>query len=259
MSKIKDFFINKKKKALIPYIVAGHPNLDKSLKIMHTLVKNGADIIELGIPFSDPMADGSIIQNAIKLALENKVSLVDILNLVKEFRKDNSFTPIVLMGYLNPILKMGYEKFSILAKRSGVDGVLVVDCPFEYINDLRNCLFKCDIDCIFLIAPTTPVERIKNILHYSRGFLYYVSLKGVTGSKDLELEQVKNNISQFKHLVNIPIVVGFGINDIEQAKKIVKFTDGIVVGSYIVDAITNNKGNEEHTIANVIKNFRSII
>lgn len=259
MNRIEKVFANKqKKKVLIPYIVGGFPNRDKSLRLMHTLAKNGADIIELGVPFSDPMADGPIIQNAIKVALENNINLIDILNLVKEFRLDNTFTPVILMGYLNPIYKMGYVNFASYTKECGVDGVLTVDCPFEYIQDLRNCLYEHAIDCIFLISPNTSIVRIKQILKFASGFIYYISLKGVTGSKELDLLQVQNKIFQLKPLINIPIVVGFGIKDIQEVRKIHTFADGVVIGSYIVDVISKNQHQEEQVISNIIQEFCNI-
>ena len=191
MNRIEKKFNDSKasgKKCLISYITAGDPEKKITADLMHTLVSSGTDIIELGIPFSDPMADGPVIQKACERALINKTSCKDIFNIVKEFRKKNETTPVVLMGYLNPIERIGYENFSSESKESGVDGVLVVDLPHEEAQDIVNIFKKDGLDSIFLIAPNSTQERILNTLKYASGFLYYVSLKGVTGAKNIDID-----------------------------------------------------------------------
>lgn len=181
-------------KALIPYITVGDPSLETTLALMHSLVANGADILELGVPFSDPMADGPTIQRAAERALANHVSLRDVLETVRLFRQTNDKTPVVLMGYLNPVHKMGYQAFAQVAAEAGVDGVLTVDSPVETIAPLHESLKAQGIDCIFLIAPTTTEERIQTIAKVAGGFVYYVSLKGVTGAASLDTEEVSRKI-----------------------------------------------------------------
>lgn len=247
------------KKALIPYVTAGDPNLNTTLDIMHSMVKNGADVIELGVPFSDPMADGPVIQRAAERALVHNVCLKDILNLVAEFRVTNADTPIVLMGYLNPILAMGYQEFASAAQKAGVDGVLTVDCPSEEIEDLHQALKKENVDCIFLISPSTPTERIEQISARASGFLYYVSLKGVTGSASLDIAQVARKIAHLREHTNLPIGVGFGIKDSKTAAAIAQVADAVVVGSRIVEAIEASPNNEAKVAGELVAEFKAAI
>lgn len=247
------------KKALIPFVTAGDPSLKTTLEIMHSMVQGGADIIELGIPFSDPMADGPTIQRAAERALSQNVSLKDILALVAEFRLLNVATPIVLMGYLNPILAMEYQNFAIEAKKSGVDGVLTVDCPNEEIDGLYQALKTQGIDCVFLISPSTPTERIDEISARASGFLYYVSLKGVTGSASLDIEQVARKIAHLRERTNLPIGVGFGIKDPQTAAAIAQVADAVVVGSRIVEAIETNPNNEAKISGELVAKFKAAI
>jgi len=240
MSRIKNAFASLEaqgKKALIPYITAGDPQKDATVPMMRALVDAGADIIELGVPFSDPMADGPTIQLACERAL---ASLHDVLAMVAEFRTTNSNTPIVLMGYLNPVERMGYETFAAAAVEAGVDGVLMVDLPPEEAVDVEGFFKSRDLDMIYLIAPTTKDERIERIGHAGSGYVYYVSLKGVTGSKALDVDDVARNLERIRKHVSIPVGVGFGINTGETAAAV---CDGVIVGSAIVNLIAANADN----------------
>lgn len=243
----------KNQKALVPYIVAGDPELSMTLIFMHDMVKAGASIIELGIPFSDPMADGPTIQAGHERALKNNVSCRDILALVAEFRGKDKSTPIVLMGYLNPIEIFGYEKFAKAAAKAGVDALLIVDLPPEEAAELKIFLQAQQIDLIFLIAPTTTQERIQLISSQASGFLYYVSLKGVTGAGNLDLEEVEQKISEIKSISNLPVNVGFGIKDGKSAAQIAKYADGVVVGSKLVEqcALLNSRKKPDKKAINL--------
>ncbi len=263
MSRIQSTFATlktKNKKALIPYITAGDPHPKFTVEMMHALVKNGADIIELGVPFSDPMADGPVIQRASERALVHKVGLRKVLSLVKEFRVDDTTTPIVLMGYANPIEAMGVEAFASNAKDAGVDGVLTVDYPPEECHDFISALNKHDIDSIFLLSPTTEKKRIDLVVKQATGFLYYVSLKGVTGAANLDVEEVKSRVADIKKQTNLPVGVGFGVKDAVTAKAVAAFADAVVVGSRTV--LTIEQSSEETLIQNIstlIQELRSAI
>ena len=246
-------------KALIPYITVGDPNLETTLALMHSLVANGADILELGVPFSDPMADGPTIQRAAERALANHVSLHDVLETVRLFRQTNDKTPIVLMGYLNPVHKMGYKAFAQAAADAGVDGVLTVDSPVETITPLHDSLKAQGIDCIFLIAPTTTEERIQTIAKVAGGFVYYVSLKGVTGAASLDTEEVSRKIELLRKYIDIPIGVGFGINNAENARKIGAVADAVIVGSRIVKEIESHAGSEAEVVGVLVKELKDAI
>jgi tryptophan synthase alpha chain len=204
---------------------------------MHTLVEGGADIIELGVPFSDPMADGPVIQRSSERALAQGIGVRNVLALVKAFREKDPTTPVVLMGYLNPIERMGYEAFAREAERAGVDGVLVVDLPPEEAGDLLHTLRAHALDPVFLLAPTTSDPRIERICQAARGFVYYVSLKGVTGSDKLDINAVKARIERIRPHTHLPIGVGFGIKDAESAARIASVSDAVVVGSALVERI----------------------
>lgn len=247
------------KKALIPYITTGDPNLKTTLVLMHSLVQNGADIIELGIPFSDPMADGPTIAKASERALANHVSLRDVLATVRRFRQDNQTTPVVLMGYLNPIHKMGYETFAQAAADAGVDGVLTVDSPIENISPLQQALESRGVDCIFLIAPTTTEKRIQDIAEHARGFVYYVSLKGVTGSAQLDTDEVATKLAVLRKHIELPIGVGFGISDAASAAKIAQLADAVIVGSRIVKEIEQNVGHEVEAVGKLVHSLKAAI
>ena len=246
-------------KALVSYITAGDPDLRTTLLLMHSLAANGADIIELGIPFSDPMADGPTIQRAAERALAQGVSLKDVLALVAEFRQSNDAMPVVLMGYLNPVHKMGYTAFAQAAAAAGVDGVLTVDSPVETIAPLHEALKQQGIDCIFLVAPTTTEARIQTIASLASGFVYYVSLKGVTGSAQLDTEAVSRKIELLRKHIDIPIGVGFGISDAESARKIAAVADAVIVGSRLVQAIEDNPQQETTAVAAIVKELNQAV
>lgn len=244
MSRIKstlDGLANAGKKALIPYITAGDPTPDWTEELMHCLVENGADIIELGVPFSDPMADGPVIQLACERALAHNTSLNDVFKIVQRFRSKNDTTPVVLMGYLNPIEIMGGETFFKLASESGVDGVLTVDLPPEEAGEFAPLVSQYGLDTVFLIAPTTTDGRIAEICKHSSGYVYYVSVKGVTGSSALSVDEVAEKVSKIKSVSDIPVGVGFGISDAASAAAVSQVSDGVIVGSVLVNSIKENQ------------------
>lgn len=224
-------------KLLIPYLVAGDPNLSATEKLMHQLVKDGADIIELGIPFSDPSSDGPVIQLGAERAIASGTSLADVCELMKKFRAKNSATPVVLMGYLNPIELMGYEEFTKEVSKAEVDGVLVVDMPPAESFDLRQRLRDVGIDTIFLVAPTTGIERAKLITEVCSGYLYYVSLKGVTGAALIDANAIRARVNELRTLTELPVVIGFGIKDVDSVLKMSDMSDGVIIGSALVSEI----------------------
>lgn len=225
------------RKLLIPYLVAGDPNLVATESLMHTLVNKGADVIELGIPFSDPSSDGPVIQRGVERALRARTSLQDTLNLVARFRKADQDTAIVLMGYLNPLEIMGYDRFVDEAKKAGVDGVLIVDMPPAESSGLRSKLRAAEIDTIYLVAPTTRDERARDIIAHCSGYLYYVSLKGVTGAALSNHQEIADKITDLRALSDLPIVIGFGIKDADSARAMGSISDGVIIGSALVDKI----------------------
>jgi len=243
-----------KKTALIPYITAGDPQPDITVNAMHQLVKGGADIIELGVPFSDPMADGPVIQQATERALEYNTSTLDVLNMVVEFRTTNTITPIILMGYLNPVEVMGYSLFAKKCQEAGVDGILLVDLPPEESADFVPAMQQQGIDIIYLIAPTSTEARIKKIIQNASGYLYYVSLKGVTGAGHLDLKAVEQKLNQIRPLTDLPLGVGFGIKDPETAVAMAKIADGVVVGSVLVNEFKKHC-DEPEKIAPIIQDI----
>jgi len=256
MSRIQATFAALKannKKALIPYITAGDPHPKFTVELMHTMAENGADIIELGVPFSDPMADGPVIQRASERALEHKVGLRKVLSLVKEFRATDDSTPVVLMGYANPIEAMGFSAFTKAAKEAGVDGVLTVDYPPEECGNFIAELNKNDMDSIFLLSPTTEAERIDLVVKQASGFLYYVSLKGVTGAANLDVKEVKERVAGIRTKTDLPVGVGFGVKDAATAKAVAAFADAVVVGSRTVLTI------EAATEATLINDITTLI
>ena len=245
-----------KRKALIPFITAGDPNPKITVQLMHALVEAGADILELGVPFSDPMADGPTIQRASERALKHHVSLRDVFDMVSAFRQQDNKTPLVLMGYGNPIEAMGWETFARRCEETGVDGVLTVDFPPEESHEAFGHLQRHGIDPIFLLAPTTNDERIARVAKQARGYVYYVSLKGVTGAGNLDLSDIKQKIPQLRKHITLPIGVGFGIRDAQTAQAVAKLCDGVVVGSRIVQEIENS--TEQNILANVGKLVRDL-
>jgi tryptophan synthase alpha chain len=225
------------KKALIPFITAGDPGRGMTVPLMHALVEAGADIIELGVPFSDPMADGPVIQRASERALANKVGLKDVLAMTAEFRKTNHTTPVVLMGYANPVERMGYGVFAQAAKAAGVDGVLTVDIPPEESFGVADVFKAAGLDPIFLLSPTTPEARVERVAEAAGGFIYYVSLKGVTGSANLDTDEVSHKLEMVRRHCTLPVGVGFGIRDAATAEAVARIADAVVVGSRIVNEI----------------------
>ncbi len=222
------------RKALIPYITAGDPRPDVTVPMLHALVAAGADLIELGVPFSDPMADGPVIQKACERALAQGMSLRGVLELVREFRRADVETPLVLMGYLNPIERMGHADFVAAARDAGVDGVLTVDLPPEEAAEVAELFEAAGIAPIFLLAPTSSEERIRQTARLARGYLYYVSLKGVTGSAALDVAEVTDKLAVIRACTDLPLGVGFGIKDPPTAAAIAEVADAVVVGSALV-------------------------
>jgi tryptophan synthase alpha chain len=224
--------------ALIPYIAAGDPSPAATVALMHALVEAGADIIELGVPFSDPMADGPVIQRAADRAIAQGVGLARVLELVAEFRQRDTETPVVLMGYANPIERMGQSEFAANAERAGVDGVLVVDYPPEEVIEFASTLGAHGIAPIFLLAPTSTEDRIKAVAQVARGYVYYVSLKGVTGAGSLNTDDVAERVAVIRrHMGSIPVGVGFGIRDAESAQRVARVADAVVIGSKLIETM----------------------
>jgi tryptophan synthase alpha chain len=233
-----------KRKALIPFITAGDPAPQLTVPLLHGLVQGGADILELGVPFSDPMADGPTIQRASERALKNGMTLRGVLDMVAEFRQQDNSTPVVLMGYGNPIEAMGWETFASRCAEVGVDGVLTVDFPPEESHEAFEHLQRHDIAPIFLLAPTTTEARIQQVARLARGYVYYVSLKGVTGAGNLDLNAIEQKMPQLRKHIKLPIGVGFGIRDAKTAQAVAALCDGVVVGSRIVQEIESSVSSE---------------
>jgi tryptophan synthase alpha chain len=238
-----------KRKALIPYITAGDPNPSLTVPLMRALVESGADILELGVPFSDPMADGPVIQRSGERALKHGVGLKDVLKLVTEFRSKDQATPIVLMGYANPIEAMGVDRFAAAAKAAGVDGVIVVDYPPEECVEFSALMKRNDIDPIFLLAPTSTKKRIDEVARSGSGYLYYVSLRGVTGASNIDFSEITNKLPAIRAATRMPIGVGFGIRDAESARRVAQTADAVVIGSRIIQEI--EAGSADSAVARV--------
>jgi tryptophan synthase alpha chain len=232
------------RKALIPFITAGDPEPGQTLPLMHALVAGGADIIELGVPFSDPMADGPTIQRASERALAYGVSLRIVLGMVREFRKTDATTPVVLMGYANPIEAYGAEAFARDAKDAGVDGALIVDYPPEECAVFAELLQAQGLDPIFLLAPTSVESRFGDVAKLGSGYIYYVSLKGVTGAATIDLDEVARRIPAIRDKVGMPVGVGFGIRDAASAARIAGVADAVVIGSKIIETIEQAPAGE---------------
>lgn len=263
MSRIKSTFATLKqqgKTALIPYITAGDPHPKHTVNLMHTLVKHGADMIELGVPFSDPMADGPVIQRASERALVHKVGLTAVLEMVKEFRQTNQTTPIILMGYANPVEAMGTIVFADRAKDADVDGVITVDYPPEECSDYVKELRARGIDPVFLLSPTTDPKRIELIVNQASGFVYYVSLKGVTGAANLDITEVSGRVASIRKQTDLPVGVGFGIRDAATAKATAAIADAVVVGSRMVQAIeASDESDLQSNIATLMDELRAAV
>ncbi len=240
MSRIEAKFTDlksKNKSAFVTFLMAGDPNLEYSQNLFKKLPELGVDIIEIGMPFTDPMADGLLIQKAGQRSLSNNTNLSNVFELVEEIRKEDNKTPIILMGYYNPIYSMGVNNFLEQSKRSGVDGFIIVDLPPEEDEELCLPAKHLGLDFIRLATPTTSSTRIPKVLKNTSGFIYYVSVTGITGSKNLDIKKVENQVKKIKNQTNLPICVGFGIKTPEDAKKISSIADGVVVGSSIVELI----------------------
>lgn len=240
------------RKALIPFITAGDPTPGFTVPLMHSMVKAGADIIELGVPFSDPMADGPVIQKASERALAHHMSLRKVLDMVETFRQTDQTTPVVLMGYLNPVEVMGYAAFIERAKAVGVDGVLTVDMPPEEAGDILPLFKDAGIDTIFLLAPTSTPERVRQVDEVGSGYVYYVSLKGVTGAGHLDLADVQARLENIRRYTRLPVGVGFGVKDAETAGQLAKLADAVVVGSAFISLIEQNLSRPENELSDLI-------
>lgn len=221
--------------ALIPFVTAGDPQPPVTVPLMHAMVTAGADLIELGVPFSDPMADGPVIQRAGERALAHRVSLRDVLEMVRQFRAQDGQTPVVLMGYLNPIEVMGYDQFAARASEAGVDGALVVDAPPEESHELVAILRRAGLDLVYLLAPTSTEARIAKIAEVACGFVYYVAVTGVTGAGHLDVDQVAAKLRPIRRIIDLPVGVGFGIKDAASAARVTRVADAVIVGSAIVE------------------------
>src|SRR5690606_18095476 len=225
--------------ALIPYVTAGEPSAQATPKLMHALVQAGADIVELGVPFSDPMADGPVIQRAGQRAIERGVGLAQVLDMVAQFRRQDDTTPVVLMGYANPIERMGQQRFIDAAVKAGVDGVLVVDYPPEEMSDFAAMLDSGGLAPIFLLAPTSTEARIARVAQIARGYVYYVSLKGITGAGHLDTDAVEQRLADIRRHVRVPVGVGFGIRDADSAQRIGRFSDAVIIGTKLIETMEN--------------------
>ena len=248
MSRIADRFAAlraRKRTALIPFVTAGDPSPDATAPMMHAMVEAGADLIELGVPFSDPMADGPVIQRASERALAAGMSFGKVLDVVRGFRSRDGETPVVLMGYLNPLEAAGYAAAAERAAAAGVDGFLTVDLPPEEAGELVRALRANGIDPVFLVSPTTSDERIARICGEAGGFVYYVSLKGVTGAANLDVDEVAERMARIRRVTDLPVGVGFGIHDGASAARIARVGDAVVVGSAVVARVEANAGSPD--------------
>ena len=246
---------NSNKKALIGYIVSGDPDISSTLNAMHLMVEGGVHVIELGIAFSDPMAEGFSIQRGHERALLSKISLEDTLNLVRTFREKDNETPVILMGYMNTFEALGSKNFSSTAKKNGVDGILIVDMSLEESKEFTEETKKQGIDVIRLVAPTTSKSRMKKICSEATGYIYYISLKGITGANSINVEEVSTKVGVLRKMTTLPVVIGFGIKDGKTANKVKDLSDGIVVGSVLVDIMGGKKDEIEKELSIKIKDL----
>lgn len=236
---------NQDRTALIPFLTAGDPSPEWTVAMMHRLVKEGADLLELGVPFSDPTADGPVIQTASERAIERGVSLKLVLEMVKMFRQVDDQTPVILMGYMNPIERFGYQAFSSAAAHAGVDGVLLVDCPPEEMGRFRTYLDDAGVYPICLVAPTTTHTRMQMIGAFAAGFVYYVSFKGITGANRLDATSLIGPLTALRETTELPLVVGFGVKDADSAASVASCAQGVVIGSALVALLTDANSEEE--------------
>lgn len=259
MSRIEQTFQALKaqnKTGLVTFITAGDPGPELTVPLMHALVEGGADVLELGVPFSDPMAEGPVIQRACERALVHGIGLKHVFAFVREFRQTNQTTPVVLMGYANPIERIGQQEFIRCAKEAGADGAIVVDYPPEECAEFADAMRDNGLDLIFLLAPTSTTERVKQVARHGGGFSYYVSLKGVTGSGAIDTEDVARRVSAIREHVQLPIGVGFGIRDAATAKAVARVADAVVIGSRIIQEIESVPKDEA---VPAVRNFLSAI
>ena len=263
MSRIQKTFADlqsKKKKALITFITAGDPAPELTVPLLHALVESGADILELGVPFSDPMGEGPVIQRANERALKFNVGMHDVLGYVREFRKTDQHTPVVLMGYANPIERMGVDRFVTESKAAGADGAIVVDYPPEEASEFAQKLKAQDMDLIFLLAPTSTEQRIKQVAQISSGFSYYVSLRGVTGAGHIDTAEVASRLEAIREHVKLPIGVGFGIRDGATAKAVASVSDAVLIGSRIIQELENTpKDKAVAAVSDFLSGIRAAI
>jgi tryptophan synthase alpha chain len=245
--------------ALIPFVTAGDPHPRQTVAVMHALAKAGADVIELGVPFSDPMADGPVVQRSSERALKHHVGLRDVLAMVSEFRRSGGAAPVVLMGYANPIERMGHAAFVSAARAAGVDGVLIVDYPPEESAEWLAALEGSGIDPIFLLAPTSSDARIELVSRVARGYIYYVSLKGVTGASNIDTTDVEAMVKRIRARTAIPVGVGFGIRDGETARRVSRLADAVVIGSRIVQELADHADDAPRRAGEVMREFREAI
>ena len=248
------------RKALIPYVTAGDPYADVTVELMLAMAQAGADVIELGVPFSDPMADGPVIQKASERALAKGITLARVLEMVREFRRQDDATPVVLMGYANPVERFGLERFVAEAKAAGVDGVLVVDYPPEECEAFATALKAKGLDPIFLLAPTSTDERVERLGRLASGYVYYVSLKGVTGAGHLDTGAVADAMPRLRRHVKVPLAVGFGIRDGATAAAVARHADAVVIGSALVQLIElQSRDNAAIQAAAFIRDIRAAL
>ncbi|TFW33544.1 tryptophan synthase subunit alpha [Massilia horti] len=248
------------KTGLVTFITAGDPAPELTVPLMHALVAGGADVLELGVPFSDPMAEGPVIQRACERALKYGVSLTDCFGFVREFRKTNGTTPVVLMGYANPVERIGPDNFIRKAKDAGVDGAIVVDYPPEECEAFAHAMRENGLDLIFLLAPTSTTERTRQVAKYGSGFSYYVSLKGVTGAGGIDTADVARRVSAIREHVKLPIGVGFGIRDGATAKAVAEVADAVVIGSRIIQELENTpQDRAEEAVRNFVATIRTAL
>jgi tryptophan synthase alpha chain len=244
-----------KKPALVAYVTCGDPDLTTTRDIVLAAIDSGADVIELGVPFSDPVADGPVIQRASERALKHGTSLAQVLTLASEVRQHAQSTGLIIFSYLNPILRMGMEKFCKVARAAGLDGVLVTDLPVEESSEYLQAMQKYDLAPVFLAAPTSPDDRLKRIAQASRGFVYAVSRTGVTGARQQLAADAQKLVRRLRRVTKLPIALGFGISTREQFEEVGKFADAVVIGSAIVETIERNRGREAAAVAEFVRNL----
>jgi tryptophan synthase alpha chain len=265
MSRIEQAYARRRaegRKLLITFVTAGDPNPDATVPLMHAMARAGADVIELGVPFSDPMAEGPVIQAACERALRHYVSLERVLDMVREFRSQDPRTPVVLMGYANPIEVMGYPRFAEAAAAAGADGVITVDLPPEEGDPLNAALIARGLDPILLVAPTTTPARLQRVCAACRGFVYYVSLKGVTGADRLDVETVADKLAEIRAVTTLPVAVGFGIRDAQAAARVARVADAVVVGSAVVNLVAQYQDDSykmREAVADLVADLRRAI